>query len=148
MKFNIQAKFTQKLPAKKNSVNLCNKKSNFKKSLGFTLIEVMVALFILAIISMSATQVIDSQVNISQRHRDYALSNLCASNLVANWQLDAFYPDVGRQEGETNQLGLTCYWRLDTSATAIKNMMSGTLRIFSDKEREKPIGKYDIFLGL
>lgn len=122
--------------------------SSTKKTKGFTLIEVMVALFILAIISLSATQVIDSQVNISQRHREYALSNLCASDLVANWQLDGFYPDVGRQEGETSQLGLVCYWRLDTSATAIKNMMSGVLKIYLDKEKEKPIGKYDIFLGL
>lgn len=119
----------------------------FKES-GFTLIEVMVALFVLAIISLSVSQVIDSQVRISQKHRNYALSNLCASNLVANWQLDGFYPDVGRQEGEVSQLGEICYWRLDTSATAIKNMMSGTLKIFSDSTRENSIGKYDIFLGL
>ncbi|MDZ7584319.1 MAG: type II secretion system minor pseudopilin GspI [Thiobacillus sp.] len=84
---------------------------------GFTLIEVLVALAILAIAlaaaSRASAMMADSSVELRQR----LLASWVAQNRLAELQARRAWPDAGTREGEVEQAGLKLTWHETVSAT-------------------------------
>jgi general secretion pathway protein I len=84
---------------------------------GFTLLEVLVALFIAAVTLAAAGRavVLATDGAAAARERDLAL--WLAKNRLAEWQSAPLPPPVGRQEGRETLAGLDLLWREEVSVS-------------------------------
>ena len=76
-------------------------------SLGFTLIEVLVALSIVAIALMAGMQATNALTNTAARQSDLLLAHLCAENELTRIRLLKQMPVVGNNDVRCEQAGLT-----------------------------------------
>lgn len=72
---------------------------------GFTLIEVLVALSIVAIALFAGTQATSALARSSQRQTDLLLAQICADNALYGLRLSRQMPGVGESSVECNQAG-------------------------------------------
>lgn len=117
------------------------------RSRGFTLLEVMVALFILAIVAVAVSQGVHQRSRISLAEAQRLPLILCARTLGNEFAITRYWPPTGRQEGELEQSGQTCYWRLDVESTAVRDMRRGDLALFTDPARTDPELHFSLFLA-
>ena len=75
------------------------------KQRGFTLIEVLVALTIVAIALFAGTQATSALARSSQRQTDVLLAQICADNALYSLRLARQMPSVGESNGECSQGG-------------------------------------------
>lgn len=73
------------------------------KHRGFTLIEVLVALTIVAIALFAGTQATSALARSSQRQTDLLLAQICADNTLYSLRLARQMPSVGESSGECAQ---------------------------------------------
>jgi general secretion pathway protein I len=72
---------------------------------GFTLIEVMVALAIVAIALAAGSRAASAVVGTSQRLNDVVLAQWCADNQLTEMRLQSTFPPVGRSTFSCTQMG-------------------------------------------
>lgn len=114
---------------------------------GFTLLEVMVALFILAIVAVAISQGVHQRSRTSLAEAQRLPLILCARALGNEFAITRYWPDIGRHEGKLAQAGQTCYWRLDVESTAVRNMRRGDLALFADPARTSPTLRFSLFFA-
>jgi general secretion pathway protein I len=74
---------------------------------GFTLVEVMVALAIVAIALAAGSRAASSVVGTSQRLNDVVLAQWCADNQLTEMRLQGIFPPVGKSTFNCMQMGRT-----------------------------------------
>ena len=74
---------------------------------GFTLIEVMVALAIVAIALAAGSRAASSVVGTSQRLNDVVLAQWCADNQLTELRMQGQFPPIGKTTFNCQQLGRT-----------------------------------------
>lgn len=84
---------------------------------GFTLLEALVALAILAIALTAAMRGIGLVAQSAGELRARQLAELAAENRLAEARILGRFPEPGRNEGETTQAGLRFLWREKVAAT-------------------------------
>lgn len=72
---------------------------------GFTLIEVLVALAIVAVALAAGSRAGGALVNNAQRLSDVTLAQWCAENRLTDMRLAKLFPDVGEARLDCQQLG-------------------------------------------
>lgn len=103
-----------------------------RKSKGFTLLEVMVAVAVLAIaLSAIIKAASESGANLSTL-RDKTLAHWVAENRLAEMQAREDYGE-GSQKGSVQMAGREWYWQAETSATDLPNLDKVEIRV-SDRE--------------
>jgi general secretion pathway protein I len=99
-------------------VNKSSAKSLYpSKSLGFTLIEVLVALGIVSIALLAGMRATDSLVNNAQRLSDVLLGQVCVENELIKVRLSKSMPNVGDSTFSCEQAGKTMLGKMTVSAT-------------------------------
>ena len=81
-----------------------------KKNTGFTLLEVMVALFIVAVALGGAIKVIGNASQNAARLADRTFANWVALNQMAELRIKGEWPRVGETKGEQEMSGRTWSW--------------------------------------
>jgi len=84
---------------------------------GFTLIEVLVALAILAIALAAASRASAMMADSSAELRQRLLASWVAQNRLAELQARRAWPNAGTREGEVEQAGLKLTWHETVSTT-------------------------------
>lgn len=84
---------------------------------GFTLIEVLVALAILAVALAAASRAAAMMADSSAELRARLLAGWVAQNRLAELQARRAWPEAGIREGEVEQAGVKMVWREAVSAT-------------------------------
>lgn len=84
---------------------------------GFTLIEVLVALAILAVALAAASRASAMMADSSSGLRERLLAGWVAQNRLAELQARRAWPGVGTREGEAEQAGMKLIWHETVSAT-------------------------------
>jgi general secretion pathway protein I len=84
---------------------------------GFTLIEVLVALTIVAIALFAGTQATTALARSSQRQTDLLLAQMCADNALYAIRLSRQMPSVGENNGECSQGGRVFIFQLKVNPT-------------------------------
>ena len=84
---------------------------------GFTLIEVMVALAIVAIALAAGSRAASSVVGTAQRLNDVVLAQWCADNELVNLRVSGQWPPVGKTPFACEQMGRTFKGTIKTTPT-------------------------------
>lgn len=84
---------------------------------GFTLIEVLVALGIVAITLVTGLRATMALTNNAQRQADVLLAQVCAENELIRLRLSRQLPDMGSSDFGCEQAGHVFSGRLDVSPT-------------------------------
>jgi general secretion pathway protein I len=87
------------------------------KNRGFTLIEVLVALSIVAIALFAGTQATSALARSSQRQADLLLAQICAENELVKIRLARQLPSVGDSSGDCQQGARSFTVRLEVRPT-------------------------------
>jgi general secretion pathway protein I len=94
-----------------------------KRSRGFTLIEVLVALAIVAIGMAAVLGTLTSSASTIIYMKDRTLAQWIALNHIAEVRLTGSVPSIGNTEGDVDYAGSKWHWRQETVATAVQGMV-------------------------
>lgn len=92
-----------------------------KRRRGFTLIEVLVALAVLAVTLTAGLQASAALTRAASRQSDQWLAQLCAENELSRLRLSRQLPGVGDSTSECEQAGQTLRVRLSVQPTPNPN---------------------------
>ncbi|QMW21742.1 type II secretion system minor pseudopilin GspI [Sandaracinobacteroides saxicola] len=87
-----------------------------RRANGFTLVEMLVALSLLAVVGLALANFQTLQLRGSSRIADAALASIEADNRAADLLLARTAPAVGEMRGTVVQAGRTLAWRVVTGA--------------------------------
>ena len=114
---------------------------------GFTLLEVLVALAVVALALVALVRATGLSANALARERDVTLATWVASNVVTDVRLAERNPEPGRREGSMRMGTRDWYWRLEVQGTddpAIRRLEVG---VFEDAARTRPVASLTGFAG-
>jgi general secretion pathway protein I len=103
---------------------------------GFTLIEVMVALAIVAISLAAGSRAASSVVDTSQRLSDVVLAQWCADNELTDLRLLAQLPPVGKTDFTCMQMGRNFKGTLKVQPTPNPSFRRVDAIVANDADRE------------
>jgi len=95
--------------------------SYYTKQSGFTLIEVMVALTIIAISLGALISTSGSQASSATYLKQKTLAHWVALNELAQLDIDNVFPDLGEKKGSTSMANHDWYWLRKTTKLAESN---------------------------
>jgi general secretion pathway protein I len=96
---------------------------------GFTLVEVLVALAIVAITLIAGLQASSAMTRNGQRQADRVLAQLCAENTLAQIRLSRQLPDTGERTTPCEQGGRTLTVTADVQPTPNPNFRRVQARV-------------------
>ena len=119
------------------------------KNKGFTLIEVMVALAIIAIALAALIKASGNHTRSAGYLKSKTLAHYVAMNEVAKLQIEKAWPDLGTKKGDTEMAGVTWYWNREVAKTLDE---SGSIRglkfnIYQDDDREHSLAQVQAFIA-
>jgi len=102
---------------------------------GFTLIEVLVALTILAIALGAGINAAGALINNAQRLTEVSTAQLCADNQLVGLKLAKQFPGIGDSDFTCEQLGRTYRGKLVVRATPNPNFRRVDAKVLDDAEQ-------------
>lgn len=89
---------------------------------GFTILEVMVALFIVALSLTAVTATMSQMIDAAQTMRDRTYASWIAQNRIAELRLAFATPDVGESNGEVHYANTDWSWRAVVLTTGVDDL--------------------------
>ena len=109
-----------------------------KKNSGFTLIEVMVALTIIAISLGALLSTSGTQANSAAYLKQKTLAHWVALNELAQLNVENTFPNTGESKGSTSMANHDWYWvRKTTKLADSNNRREVVFTVYLDKERKQ-----------
>ena len=122
-----------------------------RKLSGFTLLEVMVALLIVALALTTLVKGAAEKVNNATYLRDKTFAQWVAINKTSEWRVQKLFPRVGRTSGQQMMGKQQWYWVANTIATADKNIRRVEVSVFKDEDdknrKKQPLIRLIAFLS-
>jgi len=116
---------------------------------GFTLMEVLLALAIIAL-SLPAAIVVVSEVSTSAAQlQDKTFAQWVALNKIAEIRLQEGFPTPGKSDGEAELAGRTWHWVMEIKPTPNKDILQleASVRPESEKDSTAPTAFVTAFKG-
>jgi len=104
---------------------------------GFTLIEVMVALTIIAISLGALLNTSGSQARNAAYLKQKTIAHWVAVNELTQIRIAKEFPDLGDKKGSAKMASHEWYWTRTTKATEDKDARQITFTVYADKERSR-----------
>lgn len=96
---------------------------------GFTLVEVLVALIIVALGAAAVLAALRTAADSAQRQRERMLAGQVAMNRIAETRLEPEWPATGTREGSAEMGGRRWQWRQEIGRTPFPGVMQITVRV-------------------
>ena len=134
---------------------MCNNKLKTPHSLstrnragGFTLIEVMVALTIIAIALASLIKASGNHTNSAGYLKSKTIAHYVAMNEIVQIQIDKAWPDLGSTDKSSDMAGVEWFWTREVEKTGDE---SGNIRglkytVYLDDERTRSLAQVQAFI--
>ncbi len=121
--------------------------SHRSRQRGFTLLEVMVALAVLAI-GMSALIKASSSATANTAYlNERTLASWVASNVLTELQLSGQFPALGDKRGTTLMANHEWHWQMKVIKTELPTMHKVEVAVRSREESERPVSTLTGFVG-
>jgi general secretion pathway protein I len=118
------------------------------KTNGFTLLEVLVAMAILAITLGTIIKTVSSYANNASYLKERTLAQWIAENKAAEYQLKKEFPAPGRKEGEIDMANQQWQWQVKISTTQDTRLRRLDISVYTESgDEENPISKLVTFIG-
>lgn len=108
---------------------------------GFTLLETLVALAILAIALTAAFRAMGVTAQSSAELRERLIGDWVAENRLAELRATQAWPDAGTHEGSAEQAGRSYRWREEVKSTANPLFRRVDVSVFSEASDEHAIAR-------
>jgi general secretion pathway protein I len=92
------------------------------RAAGFTLVEILVALLVLAIALAATARSLGAAIDTTAALRDRTLARWVAEDRLAELELSGEWPALDVKEGKSSIAGREFVWRRETSATPYARM--------------------------
>jgi general secretion pathway protein I len=103
---------------------------------GFTLIEVLVALAILAVALAAAVRSVSLATQSTIELKERLLGTWAAQNRIAEYAARPLWPDIGTRQGTAEQAGLRFIWRESVSETPNPRFRRVEVKVFPERAPE------------
>ncbi len=114
---------------------------------GFTLIEVLVALAVLAIALSAIIKTMSTNTLNSIYLRDRTLAQWVALNKITELQLNQIWPSPGKSNGSTVMGNRDWFWEAEIDTTPDKDVDTITLRVSDQHDAVNPITTLQAYIG-
>lgn len=122
------------------------KRAQYPRKNGFTLLEILVALTILAVALAAAMRVAGSSTNIVTEQKQRTLALWVAQNRLAELRARGDWPDMGSREGEAEQAGIKMRWQETVSGTPRGDFRRIEVRVFGAERKDYALAELAGFL--
>ena len=109
------------------------------KARGFTLIEVMVAVTIIAISLGALLSTSGTQASSAGYLKKKTLAHWVAANELTQIRITKAFPDIGDEKGSTEMANHEWHWIRTTRRTEDENALEVTFKVFSDEDYEESL---------
>jgi len=111
---------------------------------GFTLLEVLIALAVVALALLALTRTATLQIRDFDALRERTLAGWVAANVLAETRLAAPLPPTGRSDGHVEFASRQWRWTRDVSTTADPEVRRIDIQVFAGDEKD-PTGNISGF---
>ena len=101
-----------------------------RRAAGFTLVEILVALAVLAIALTATARSLGGALDTTAALRDRTLARWVAEDRLAELELRGDWPDLDVKEGDADMGGRAFHWRQETGVTPAARMRRVELSVF------------------
>jgi general secretion pathway protein I len=109
---------------------------NLRARRGFTLIEVLIALAVVALALLGLTRVAALQVRDFDALRERTLAGWVAANVLEETRLAAAMPSTGRSDGRVELAARSWRWTRDVSTTPDPSVRRVDIKVFEGESKE------------
>lgn len=113
---------------------------------GFTLIEIMVAVAVLAIAMGALLAGMAQYTSAASRLRERTFAEMVAHNRLTEIQLDGEWPDVGRSDGDVELANMQWRWFVEVKKTQDENLRRVDVRVQA-RDREENLATLSAFFA-
>ncbi|OUD14289.1 type II secretion system minor pseudopilin GspI [Thioflexithrix psekupsensis] len=114
---------------------------------GFTLLEVLVALAVVAIALAAVIKALGQQVENQRYLQDRTLGQWVAHNVLTELQVKNEWVAVGEKEGNTDMAQRSWFWRIEVSNTIDPRLRRVVVSVYQEPEHRHVIASLVGFLG-
>ena len=118
-----------------------------KRARGFTLLEVLVALAILAIALSAVIKTVSTHIQHSVYLRDRTLAHWVAMNKLSELQLADDFPAAGSSDGRSVMADHEWFWTLRIETTPDKDVNQVNIDVRMDRDADAPLSSLQGYLG-
>jgi len=118
-----------------------------KKQRAFTLLEVLVALAILAIALSAAIQTSTVTIENTRYLRDKTLAHWVAMNVVTEIQVRGEWLTIGEKTGSALMAEREWFWKLHIFETMDKRLRRLEIQVYEDRDFKKSLTVLTAFIG-
>jgi general secretion pathway protein I len=117
------------------------------RSTGFTLIEVLVALAVIAIALGAILSTSGSQASQATYLKQKTIAHWIAMNEITNLQIKKEWPSTGTSTGTAKMVGREWFWQRVVLKTEDKNARQVEYKVYLDEKHKKSLTRLIGFVG-
>lgn len=120
-----------------------------KSRRGFTLIEVMVALAIIAIALASLIKASGSHTRSAAYLKSKTLAHYVAMNEITEIQISSAWPDIGERKKSTELAGVEWFWTRAVGKVGDENDYIRSLKftVYADEDRSRNLAQVEAYIA-
>ncbi|MDH5594728.1 MAG: type II secretion system minor pseudopilin GspI [Gammaproteobacteria bacterium] len=118
-----------------------------RRSNGFTLLEILVALVVLAVALTAVIRTVSADATNLGYMRDKTLAQWVAINHITELHINKEWPSVGTKSGSEFMANRDWYWKTRVSTTADEDVRRIDVSVSDKEDDENPLTTVTAFIG-